>query len=121
MSERELLDFIQGSIRSVWNVELLLWLWRHAERDARPDELVRELRASARVVQEGLQVLQTSGLVRVEEGQRYRYAPASPHLETMVADLETLYRERPTTVAHALFAPPSKLRTFADAFRVRKD
>jgi DNA-binding transcriptional ArsR family regulator len=120
--ERELLEFIQASIRSVWNVELLLRLKRSGDRAWGAEELVRELRASHSVVGEGLRILQAAGLVRLEENGRVRYAPASPHSHRMTLALEELYRTRPTTVTHAIFARSNdKLRTFAAAFRFKRD
>ncbi len=43
---------------------------------------------------------------------RLQFGDAEPGLD---------YRERPTAVTQALFARSDKLRTFADAFRLRKD
>jgi hypothetical protein len=119
--ENELLEFVRSSIRSVWNVELLLHLRRSDVRSWAMDELVRDLRASASVVRDGLQVLHTAGLVAKDEGGHWRYAPASPVFDRLTSELEILYRERPTAVTQALFARTDRLRSFADAFRLRKD
>jgi DNA-binding transcriptional ArsR family regulator len=118
----DLLEFIRGSIRSVWNVELILLMWRQSRRTWAPDELVRELRASEFVVSEGLGALQAAGLVTAEADGRYRYAPASPEFDRLVQQLDQVYRERPTAVTRAIFSSPTdKLQTFADAFRLKKD
>ncbi len=118
----DLLLFIQSSIRSVWSLELLLHLRRHSSRTWRPDELVRELRASDFVVSEALAALQAPGLVTPEQGGTYRYLPASADLDRLVGLLERQYRERPQSVTKAIFSAPSdKLQTFADAFRLKRD
>ncbi|NNM71740.1 hypothetical protein [Enterovirga aerilata] len=121
MIENELLEFVRFSIRSVWNVELLLHLRRTAGRTWEAEELVRELRASASVVKDGLEALQKAGLVAADGNGGWRYAPASATFDRLTEELEALYRERPTAVTQALFARTDKLRSFADAFRLRKD
>lgn len=121
MIERELLDFIHTSIRSVWTLELLLCVRRSPNKVWRRDELVRDMRASDLIVTEGLSALTTAGLVRPEAGG-YRYAPASAALARLVDELEGLYRDRPVTVTNAIVsAPNERLRTFADAFRFKRD
>lgn len=118
----ELRDFLRHSIRSVWNIELLLWLYRHPGRGWAPEELVREMRASDLIVSQGVAGLQQAGLVVAEDGGACRYSPASPDLDRLVQQLERVYRERPSVVTRALFsAPTEKLSTFADAFRLKKD
>lgn len=121
MIERDLVDFIHTSIRSVWTLELLLCLRRSPGRIWTDAELVREMRASDLIVSEGLSTLRTVGLVRPEEGG-HRYAPASAVIAGLVDRLERLYRDRPVAVTKAIFAAPNeRLKTFADAFRFRKD
>jgi hypothetical protein len=118
----ELRDFLRHSLRSVWNIELLLWLYRHTGRGWLPADLVQEMRASDVVVSQGISGLQQAGLIMAEAGGTYRYSPASPELDRLVQQLERVYRERPSTVTRALFsAPNDKLATFADAFRLKKD
>lgn len=118
----ELGEFLRHSLRSVWNIELLLWLHRHNGRSWPPNELVRELRASDMVIEQGVASLLQAGLIVVEADGSCRYAPATPHLDQLVLLLERLYRERPSTVTRILFSSPdSKLTTFSDAFRLKKD
>lgn len=121
MIEDELLGFVRSSIKSVWNVELLLHLKRSGDRAWGADQLVRELRASASVVKDGLQMLQNCGLAASDEAGLWRYAPASPVFDRLTSELDVLYRERPTAVTQALFSRTDQLRSFADAFRLRKD
>ncbi len=118
----ELLDFVRTSIRSVWTLELLLFLWRSSNSRWTAAQLVQELRASDGIVNEGLASLQAAGLVMSEAGGTFRYAPASSHLDRLVGQLAQLYRERPTTVTKAIFSSPNdRLHTFADAFKLKKD
>ncbi|HZH53157.1 MAG TPA: hypothetical protein VEZ16_14895 [Microvirga sp.] len=118
----ELRDFLRHSLRSVWNIELLLWLQRHPGRGWPAADLVRELRASDLVVSQGVEGLQQAGLIVTDAPETYRYAPASPHLDRLVQQLERVYRERPSAVTRALFSSQAdKLSTFSDAFRLKKD
>jgi hypothetical protein len=118
----DLREFLRHSLRSVWNIELLLWLSRHADRSWLPVDLVREMRASDLVVSQGLSGLQQAGLIQQEVDGMYRYAPASQQLDQLVQQLERVYRERPSVVTRALFSSPmDKLATFSDAFRLKKE
>jgi hypothetical protein len=120
-SNQDILEFIRSSIRSVWALEMLLVLRRHGERAWTVEQLVAELRASTPLVADNLAVFEAAGLVLMEDG-RYRYAPASPWLESLCTDLEAAYRERPVTVINAIVSPPGdKLRTLANAFRLKGD
>ena len=122
MIENDLLSFVRASFRSVWTVELLLFLWRHSSRAWTAAELVREMRASEFVVREGLAMLQTAGLVGTDGDCAYRYGPALLELNALVEQLDALYRERPFSVMQAIFsAPADKLQIFAEAFKLKKD
>lgn len=119
MLEDDLVDFIQGSIRSVWALELLICLRKAPDRTRTAEDLVRELRASAPVVVDNLAVFETSGLA-VRDGEGWRYAPAAPLLGSLCDRLEQAWRTRPSAVMKAIVAAPNdKLQTFADAFRIR--
>jgi hypothetical protein len=118
----ELREFLRHSLRSVWNIELLLLLARHQGRSWAAPDLVRELRASDLVVSQGVEGLQQAGLIIADTGGSYRYSPINPDFDRLVQQLERVYRERPSMVTKALFsAPADKLSTFADAFRLKKD
>lgn len=120
--ENELDEFIQGSFKSVWSLELLLFLKRHGGRAWSTDELVRELRGSDPVVAQSLATLQAAGLVVEDLEGRAQFAPASPQLAALAEAVEQTYREKPNTVRRLILAAPNeKLHTLADAFRLRKD
>jgi hypothetical protein len=61
--------------------------------------------------------------VSVAEGPppTYRYAPP-PELHRSIAGLVETYRERRVSVINLVYSRPSDaIRSFADAFRLRKD
>ena len=117
----DLLDFLRGSVRSVWSLELLMLLRRAPERAWPTATLVQELRASETVVRDLLTTFEAPGLVRCDQ-DGCLYAPASSVLEALCRRLEETYRDRPVGVVNAIAAARNeKLQTFADAFRLRDD
>ena len=83
---------------------------------------MRELRASASTASEGLAELRRIGLVAVDPQGAYSFAAATPALEQLATELSELYSLKPRAVMHAILSAPSdRIRTFADAFRIRKD
>lgn len=120
MASTELFQFVKGSIRSVWALELLLLMRSRQDRAWTADQLVTELRASMPLVTQVLQTFHQAGLVRELENGAFEYAPASPTLESCCEELERAYRERPVTVINAIVASSADdLKSFADAFRFR--
>jgi hypothetical protein len=64
------------------------------------------------------------GLASVAEGSpaQFRYEPRSADLADAVQALARAYADRRVTVIGLIFAKPTdKIRSFADAFRIRKD
>lgn len=121
LGDIELLDLIRRSVRSVWALELLLLLRRDRAREWSADELLRELRASERLIADTLAMLQTTGLV-MSEGGRFRYSPASAALDDLCGRLEDEYRLRPVRVINAIVSPPNdSLTKLANAFRLKDD
>lgn len=118
----DLLSFIRASIRSTWALELLLLMRKQAPRASTPEELTLALRATPTLVGACLNQLQKAGLVvREESGGAWRYAPAAPALDQIVAELEATYAEKPVTIVNAIMAAPTdQLKSFADAFRFPK-
>lgn len=118
---QDLFGFIREQLRSVWALELLLLMRRKSDRNWSVDELVTELRASSPLVTDNLAAFERGGLVVRDENDRYSFSPASPVLRSLCDELDEVYRERPVTVINTIVAPPDKLQTLADAFRIRGD
>jgi hypothetical protein len=116
----EVLEFIQRSFKSAWNVELLLQLRREPERFWSHQELKSVLRASDSIIKEGLLVLDVAGLIKNDVNLGSRYAPQNEQLDRLTMELEQIYKERREVLMRLLY-PNQKLSAFADAFRIRKD
>ncbi|MGH7087290.1 MAG: hypothetical protein ACREFQ_00135, partial [Stellaceae bacterium] len=115
-------DLIASSIPSVWTLEALLLMRRVPEREWREPELIRELRGSALVVSNALRALTAAGLVLETSPGCFCYRPARAELGTTVDQIAAAYLERKYAVTQAILAAPNdRIRTFADAFRIKKD
>lgn len=116
----DLLRFIGSSFRSVWALELLLFLKREPRLWSR-DELISALRASDLVVNKALDELVAAGFVSIE-GEGARYMPATDDIATHVKQVEEVYSARPDAVRRAIVSTTTSGATaFADAFKLRKD
>jgi len=114
---------IADHIDSVEQLEILLLLYQHPERSWSAESVARELRVSPMSAGDRLKDMTRAAiLARVPgaEGE-YRYAPERQMGEA-VAGLAAAYSERRVTVINLIFSKPvDKIRTFADAFRLRRD
>lgn len=107
----EFCQFLQTAVPAVEAAEFLVLMQGDPDRTWTPPE------AAARYVP----ALEESGLVTVGSDQRVRYKPASEALAAHVAKLEKLWRERPVTLIRVIYGlRDSKIRSFADAFRLRR-
>lgn len=117
-------------IDSVEQLEVLLLLRRQKDRPWCADTVARELRIAAASASERLVDLAHRGMLAPSEpdesspeGQEcFRYSPANPRLDEAVSALAAAYSERRVSVINLIFSKPTdRIRTFADAFRVRRD
>jgi hypothetical protein len=117
-----ILKLIRQSFRSAWDLELLLLLRRNHAAAHTVDSLIRDLRGSQLIVADSLHMLTAIGLVQEEPAGLFRYRPATPELESLVEELEKTYAMFPVGLTEAIRSLPNdRIRTFADAFRLRKD
>lgn len=121
----DLRSFIQEYIPTVDAAELLLVLAREPARRYRLGEAIDALRPtvlSEPAARRQLVLFEAHGLVSSEAGEHYRYSPATPALDAAVRALTKVYNERPVTLVRMIYAPKDeKIRSFADAFRLKKE
>jgi hypothetical protein len=118
----EVKEFIANCIRSVWALELLLFLRRNPDRTWTVDQLTAELRSSSFVVTEVLVTFRQAGIVADEPDGSVRYAPAAGHLDRAIDQLAAAYAVKPLAVSKEILAAGNdKIRSFADAFRLKKE
>jgi hypothetical protein len=117
LSDPGFLGLVRQHIGSVWSLELLLLLRGRPGEGWRPDALVRELRASAPLIERCLAKLQESGLIVNHDGA-WRFAPASPELERFCEQLAIAYQTRPVALI-SMIAAPSQVQDLANAFKFK--
>jgi hypothetical protein len=121
----EFCQFLQVAVPAVETAELLLVLRRDSARAWSVSEAVTALGAGASLPEEVasryLEELQARGLVTIDPAKRVQYRPASDTLDAHAATLEKVYRERPVTLIRVIYGlRDSKIRSFADAFKLRR-
>lgn len=117
----ELATFVRSSFNSIWSLELLLHLKAEPWASRTGEQLVAELRASEAIVTSSVSSLCAAGLIVREEGETYRYSPATADLSSLVDQTEALYRKKPDAVRRVIVVGIDNLSAFADAFRLRKE
>jgi hypothetical protein len=118
----ELHRLIEAAIPNVEAAELLLLLHRHPGRDWTAEQLVHAIRPtviSDMDVGKSIAIFAERGLVQSDAGGAVRYRPATTELESMVRALAKVYNERPVTLVRTIYT--LKIRSFADAFKIKKD
>jgi DNA-binding transcriptional ArsR family regulator len=119
----ELCAFMQVCTPSLEAVELLLLLARHPEREwtaAELSEAVRPTAVSEAAVRDYLNDYSSCRLVEKRPEGRYVYAAEAATAEIVKA-LEKAYNERPVSLVRMIYTlKDQKIRSFADAFKIRK-
>lgn len=114
--------FVQVHLPSVDAAELLLVAFHDPEVAWKAREAIERLPAGANMTEGDaaklLQGFQAAGLL----DSSLRYRPASAELGGFVQTLAKAYEERPVTLIRLVYAlRDRKIRSFADAFKLRKD
>ena len=117
----EIKAFLRSYVRSIWALELLLFLRSHADRTWSVATLTRELRASEPVVRGSLGLFQAAALIHEEPDGNVRFAPATPAAEKLISEIAEAYATRPVAISDEIYSPDNRIRNFADAFRLKKD
>jgi hypothetical protein len=118
------LQFLELHITSIEQLEVLLLLRDQPGRAWTAEEVSRHLRSSVMSIQGRLNDLASRRLLavtQVEKGEAYLYAPGDDETAQTVDGLAKAYKERRLTVINHIYGrPPSELRSFADAFLIKK-
>ena len=119
MTDSELEQFIASNIHSVEEVEILALLNRSPETFWSADAMSQQLGIKSDVVAARARDLVRRGLLRAaESGPAFRFAPSDDTKESIQMLLDT-YRDRRVTVINAIYsANLTRLRSFAEAFKL---
>jgi hypothetical protein len=120
----EFCRFLQTTVPTVDAAELLLLLQRDASRGWSSAEIVTALRPAGLTeadVARYADTFQARGLVAQGADKRIQFHPGSDELADYARTLAQAYSERPVTLIRVIYAlRDSKIRSFADAFRLKK-
>lgn len=116
--------FIAQNIESAELLETLLLVHSGPGREWTPEEVARSIYTVPAGATRRLEQLVGMGLTTSSGAAdpAYRYAPATPALAAQVDALAAAYRAHRVAVINLVYSrPPDPLRSFADAFKLRKD
>lgn len=117
----EFCRFIQTTIPAVPAAELLLLLRDRPEAPLTAEEALLKLGPGVALgdITKHLEVFEARGLV-AREDRRYRFRPES-ELAPQAENLAIAYSQRPVTLIRVIYAfRDSSIKSFADAFKLRK-
>jgi hypothetical protein len=116
--------FLQTSVPSVDAAELLLLLLRDEARWWSAAEAAAGLKPASVTEADVARYVETflgRGLLAQGPDKRVQYHPENAELDGYVRTLAQAYSERPVTLIRVIYAlRDSKIRSFADAFKLRK-
>ncbi|MCL6699100.1 hypothetical protein LZ496_09950 [Sphingomonas sp. NSE70-1] len=116
----DLASFITDNFKSIWTLELLLFLKEHAATAWQNDSLVSALRASDAIVATSVDHLFAAGLI-LSDTKGARYAPASQDLGELVEEAQRLYATKPNAVRRLIVSRGANLSAFASSFKIGRD
>jgi hypothetical protein len=120
----ELRSFIRDYIPDIDAADLLLLLARNPDRDYDLAAMLKEAQPTIipeTAARRHLALFRERGLIASVGEDAYRYGPGSAELEELVHALTKVYNERPVTLVRVIYAlKDEKIRSFADAFKLKK-
>ena len=118
-------NFVMNFIHSVYELEILMMLRDHRDKEWTALAVSQALLIQESAVEVKLQILCTTGLLlhRSAYGKElYCYKPRTAELEHTASELAHTYLHYRIRVINLIASQPvDKIRTFADAFKIRKD
>jgi hypothetical protein len=111
---------IAHRIESVQQLEILLLLRAASDKEWSPEEVARALVTEVESSEDWLERMTRARLI-TSNGDSYRYAPATAEMEGAIDGLAESYAKYRVAVIALIFSKPSeRVRTFSDAFRIRR-
>lgn len=120
MISEPLQTFLQQRLPSIEQIEIVLLLRRDRERAWSAPEVAQDLRMPPESAAMRLFLLASGGMLSFEAAggaPRYRYLGAD---EALVNELAGAYESDRNGVAAAIGTPADPIRSFADAFKLKK-
>ena len=119
---KSVINFVLVHIDSVEKLEVLLHLYRNADKEWTPKQISEQIRTNENSVAGRLISLKSIGLLESSDDIHFKYNPKTDELKHIVDGLVKFYQERRVSLIELIFSKPSdKVLSFAEAFRFRKD
>lgn len=118
----ELGALIQECIPNLEAAEALLLLFHDRDRQWKAADVIAGLHPTVTTeaaVRKYLDAFADRGLVARKADDAWQYAAASPERDALVQALDQAHKRRPVTLVRLIYN--LKIRSFADAFKLRKD
>ena len=118
------MTFLAEQIDSVLELEVLLLLRSSAPRQWSAEDLSAALKIDPAWAGEQLAKFASRGILARSDGPstRFSYAPANAQLEETIHAVADAYLTHRVRIIGLIFSKPtSNLKTFADAFRIRRE
>lgn len=116
----EVREFIIRHIDSVSQLEALLMLRAHPEESWEVGRIASRVYASDRELGVVLARFAAEGFL-TREGELYRYRADDPATDRTIAELARRYASHLIPVTNMIHSKPRGMRSFSDAFKLRKD
>jgi hypothetical protein len=116
-------ELVRGRVTTMDHVEVLMRLFEAGGAPVSSRDIERTARLGPQTVARCAMELVRAELATVDAATAsFAFAPGTPDDRSAVAELATLYHQRPVTLVKLVYAqPPAPLRSFADAFRLRDE
>ncbi len=121
----DLRNFLKDNIRSVGELEVLLFLKRHSREEWDADAIAKAFRITKPDASHILMRLYLQGLINQERGahplHQYRYLPLTRATEKKISAIAMAFEQARTDVVDQIFTgQKAQLGAFSDAFLLRK-
>ena len=113
-------EFIIRHIDSVSQLEALLMLRAHSEESWEVGRIASRVYTSDRELGAVLERFAAEGFLK-REGELYRYDRKDPAVDRTIAELARCYASHLIPVTNMIHSKPRGMRSFSDAFKLRKD
>ena len=114
--------FLQQRLATIEQIEIVLLLRSDPARSWSATDVATELRMPPESAAMRLFLLASGGMILFEPSgvPRYRYAASDADAEALLGELAEMYASDRGAVAAAIGAAPDPVRSFADAFKLKK-
>lgn len=118
----DLRNFLQQRLTSMDQIEIVLLLMRDPARAWTAPEVAAAVGTPQESAAMRLFLLASGGLIVFEPAgmPKYRYASGNAEADAMLSELARLHESDRGAVGALVGAPPDPLRSFADAFKLKK-